>query len=172
MTIMRPHPDFDLRTMSSIQRTEARQPGDDHFSLKVEDATALSVSALPRTFGKSEIDELRMPLINKGLFERSDAELHMNLKNLDRDSYFRHQNTARLANVTTHHSNVFMIRLTLGYFVVDPRTGAVGEEYINETGEPNRSRGTYVVDRTIPVGFLRGKNMDAQRTILYSEVSE
>ncbi|MEL6109078.1 MAG: hypothetical protein AAFU85_23985, partial [Planctomycetota bacterium] len=116
--------------------------------------------------------QLRMPIINTGLFERSDAELHGSLLSHDRDSYFRHKNAARLANVTTHHSNVYMIRMTLGYFVVDPETGAVGEEYIRSTGEPIRSRGSYVVDRTIPIGFLQGESIDASRTILYQEVEE
>ena len=116
--------------------------------------------------------QLRMPMLNTGLFERSDAELHHSLVSHDRDSYFRHKNAARLANVTTHHSNVYMVRLTLGYFVVDPETGAVGDEYINATGEPLRSRATYVIDRSIPVGFLRGESIDTSRTILFEEIEE
>lgn len=122
--------------------------------------------------GNIDIEQLEMPLVNTGLFERPQAELHTSFRDLDRDSYFRNQNAARLAGVTTNHSNVFQIRLTLGYFVVDPTTGAVGREYINETGEPIRSRANFVVDRTIPTGFLRGKNMGAERMILYSEVTE
>ncbi|KAA5540692.1 hypothetical protein FYK55_20080 [Roseiconus nitratireducens] len=184
MTVLRPHPDFDIRTMSNAQRTAVNQPTDTRFSLEVEfdaatsplnDATQNSTDSVVvpgLTPNKQEVRELRMPLVNTGLFERPEAELHMNLRNLDRDSYYRFQNAARMSGVTTHHSNVFHIRLTLGYFVVDPTTGAVGREYINETGEPIRSRASYVVDRTIPVGFLRGKNMDAERTILYSEVEE
>ncbi|WP_182865786.1 hypothetical protein [Stieleria mannarensis] len=175
MMLMRPHPDFDERTMTAAQRnavtTGAAEPN--NFALDVEAATNGGSVTLPALApGNPDIVQLEMPLVNSALFERPQAELHKNLRDLDRDAYFRNQNTARLDGVTTHHSNVFQIRLTLGYFVVDPTTGAVGREYVNETGESIRHRANYVVDRTIPVGFLRGKDMGAERMILYSEVEE
>ena len=186
MGLLRSHPDFDLRTLSAAERASIQTPTNTDFSLEVEfDSTTLSVnreepetataasSILPNlTPNVNEVSRLRIPLVNSGLLERPQAELHMNRRGLDRDSYFRFQNAARMAGMTTNHSNVFLIRLTMGYFEVDPTTGAVGAEYINETGEPNRSRAIHIVDRTIPVGFLRGKNMNAERTFLYSEIAE
>lgn len=185
MGLLRLHPDFDFRTLSAADRntvqTAVLAPGNPDFSLRVEaDSTTDPVNDPGNNVNMpawdpnpvNEIDRLRMPMVNSGLLERPQAELHMNRRGLDRDSYFRYANAARMSNLTTSHSNVFLIRLTMGYFEVDPTTGAVGAEFINETGEPKRSRAVYVIDRTIPVGFLRGKNMDAQRTFLYSEISE
>nr|WP_143548092.1 hypothetical protein [Rhodopirellula sp. SM50] len=175
MMLMRPHPDWDERMLTAAQRnavaTGAMEPN--NFALDVEAATNGGSVTLPTLApGNPDIAQLEIPLVNSALFERPQAELHKNLRDLDRDSFFRNQNTARLQGVTTNHSNVFQIRLTLGYFVVDPTTGAVGREYVNETGEAIRSRANYVIDRTIPTGFLRGKNMGAERMILYSEIVE
>lgn len=204
MGLLRPHPDFDLRTLSPGQLnpgapgdTGALDPADTRFSLLVEaDATAnllndpTSGYSMPGLTNGTEselptedpgymsdpalaqVRELRMPLLNTGLFERPQAELHMNQRGLDRDSFFRYRHAARLAGMTTNHSNVYMVRLTLSYFEVDPETGAVGAEFITDTGAPERSRATYIIDRTIPVGFLRGKIMNTQDTILYSEFHE
>ena len=172
MSLLRPHPDFDLRTMPGADRNAvATAATDTRYSLGVEtqDAGGFAGAETPPT---PEVANLRMPLVNAGLFERPQAELHMNRSSFDRDSYFRYKNAARLANVTTHHSNVFLVRLTLSYFEVDATTGAVGAEYISNTGEPIRSRGTYLIDRTIPIGFLRGQNVNAEETILYAEVEQ
>ena len=113
-----------------------------------------------------------MSMLNRTLFERPQAELHTNYRGLDRDSFFRHQNTAKLANLTTAHSNVFIVRLTTSYFVVDPTTGAVREEYVDETGEPVRARATYIIDRSVPVGFLRGKAMNNRNAVLYEAIED
>ncbi|MCA9138403.1 MAG: hypothetical protein KDB00_16645, partial [Planctomycetales bacterium] len=171
MSLLRPHPDFDVRTMTNAQRTNVATAADTSFSLAVEtpDVGGFAPALTPPT---PEVRDLRMPLVNSGLLERPQADLHMNRRNLDRDSFFRYKNAARMANMTTGHSNVFLVRVTLGYFEVDATTGAVGAEYINNTGQPERSRGTFLIDRTIPIGFLRGKNMNAEKTILYSEVEQ
>lgn len=165
MSLLRPHPDFDVRGLGTTDQTAISNANDTSFSLQVE-------TPQPAPASPPEVSNLRMPLLNKGLFERSQADLHMSDRQLDRDSFFRYQNAARMAGVSTHHSNVFMMRLTLGYFEVDPETGAVGAEFISDTGTPQRSRATYVIDRTVPVGFLRGKVMNTEETILYSEILE
>ncbi|MCD0461802.1 hypothetical protein LOC72_20210 [Roseiconus lacunae] len=196
MGLLRPHPDFDLRTLTSDQITDIQNATDTRFSLEVEENTTMltinnpsNTNQLPLLTNGNEtetrpaggptfpaalqpITDLRMPIVNTGLFERPQAELHMNRRAKDRDSYFRHQHAARMAGMTTHHSNVFLVRMTVGYFVVDPQTGAPTQEYVTDTGEPKRTKATYVIDRTVPIGFLRGKNMNAAKTILYSEIEE
>ena len=180
----------DSRTTDYTRVQPAPSPRNDdsnRFALSVEvDATTsllndpnqgsagdYQIPTLPTTpVNRTGISTLTMPMVNSSLFERPQAELHMNLRNLDRDPFFRNQNTARLAGVSTHHSNVFMIRMTLGYFVVDPTTGAVAQEYVDETGDTIRKQGTYMIDRTIPVGFLRGRDIDVGRAILYAETEE
>ncbi|MEO1618692.1 MAG: hypothetical protein AAFV88_22775 [Planctomycetota bacterium] len=171
MGLLRPHPDFDERTMDVTQRNAFESTAGPttpihEYSVRVE--------ANPQIAGgvSTDISDLQVPLVNKTLFDRSREDLHKNFRNLDRDPHFRFKDSARMANVTTHHSNVFLIRLTMGYFVVDAQTGAVGQEYSDETGEPIRSKATYMVDRTIPVGFLPGRDLGVDRTILYSEVDE
>lgn len=174
MSMLRPHPDFDVRTMLPGDRNGVAQPNDTTFSLRVEQNVDSGGNPIapPETPATPEVADLRMPLVNTGLFERPQAELHMNRRNLDRDSFFRYKNAARMANMTTHHSNVFMVRMTLGYFEVDATTGAVGAEFISNSGEPQRSRATFIIDRTIPIGFIRGQNMNAEKTILFSEVEQ
>ncbi|WP_147868834.1 hypothetical protein [Stieleria maiorica] len=164
-------------------------PGDPIFALRVEqDPTGdgtyndggqpTNDTTLPATQVPADpaagpaINGLKISMLNSGLFERPQAELHSNFRHLNRDSKFRFENAARLANLTTNHSNVFLIRMTTSYFVVDPITGAVGQEYVDATGEPVRSKATFMVDRSIPVGFLRGKTLNARNTVIYSEVQE
>lgn len=198
MGVLRPHPDFDLRTLTNDQLSNnsaaspqdwgVTEPQSTRFSLSVEaDASASPLNDPSNSHttptltngmetapdpALDQVANLRMPLINSGLFERPQAELHMNQRALDRDSFFRYRDAARLAGMTTNHSNVYLMRLTLGYFEVDPETGAVGQEFVSDTGAPQRSRATYIIDRTVPVGFLRGKVMNAEDTILYSELQE
>ncbi|WP_253158371.1 hypothetical protein [Stieleria tagensis] len=177
MSILRPHPDFDLRLMDDTQRTSVQAQAGTTFSVRPENnqtgiLTSPAPPTMPSTAVSTELEGLVVPMVNTGLFERPQAELHRNRRNLDRDSYFKYRDAGRLANMTTNHSNVFMLRLTLGYFEVDATTGAVGAEHISDTGEPERNRATFIIDRTIPIGFMRGMNMNTEETILYSEVEE
>lgn len=199
MGLMRPHPDFDQRTMTQANRMAVNSPSNGLYSLLVEatpttpdvevdvlgnvpEQNAFPLAAYARQ-PRNEIDQLRMPLVNRSMFERSQAELDVQFRhlykhrgnfyrNLARDSGFRFQNVARMANVTTNHSNVFMVRMTIGYFVVDPTTGAVGGEYVGDTGKAERRQSTYVVDRSIPVGFVRGRAINALDTVIYSSEDE
>ena len=175
---MRPHPDFDIRTMSDTVRGEytsntLNPDGSEPFTIAVErDPTGGAVTLPMLNPSPPEVADLKMPLVNMGLFERPQAELHQNFRNLDRDSFFRHQNAAKLVNVTTHHSNVFTVRMTLGYFVVNPATGSVGQEYVTDTGSNLRSKATYIIDRTIPIGFLRGTDVNAMNAVIFSSLEE
>ena len=120
----------------------------------------------------SELNQHNFALVNKGLFERSQAELHRNFRNLDRDPFFRFQNQARLANLTTHHSNVFMVRFTIGYFNVDPATKAIGSEYLDPRVGYQRPRGMFIVDRSIPVGYVPGEKLNSDNVIIFSDIDQ
>ncbi|QDV82811.1 hypothetical protein [Planctomycetes bacterium TBK1r] len=183
----------DPTTYSVSVNSPSATGGDASFALVVEyDPTADAINdggqptndtTLPATQVRTDlpadtyntsvaVNRHKISMLNSGLFERPQAELHSNFRHLNRDSKFRFENAARLANLTTNHSNVFLIRMTTSYFVVDPITGAVGQEYVDATGEPVRSKATFMVDRSIPVGFLRGKTLNARNTVIYSEVQE
>jgi len=107
-----------------------------------------------------------------------------------RNEYFRLQKRQRMANMTTQRSSVFAMWITVGYFemeevavpipdnpdvpigsvsfagnLVEFRT-AIGREYGLDRGQVRRDRAFYVVDRSIPVGFFPGENLNVDKTIL------
>ncbi|MBN2581158.1 MAG: hypothetical protein JXB10_19410 [Pirellulales bacterium] len=119
--------------------------------------------------------------------------------NTDRNPYFRYQALQRLANLTTTRSNVYAVWITVGYFEVTPATlkqpyysmlglndaqkelikqqiypdgYELGQELGAETGEFERHRGFYIIDRSIPVGFQRGQDLNAENTILLKRYIE
>ncbi len=71
----------------------------------------------------------------------------------------------RLRNLVTNQSNVFAVWITTGYFEYDPDEG-IGQEYIGPSGKPERSKSFYIIDRSIPVGFAPGQQLNSDRTIL------
>ena len=52
--------------------------------------------------------------------------------------------------------------MTLGYFEVDS-TGAVTIEAGSDTGEIERHRAFYIIDRTIPVGYENGQDHNTDK---------
>lgn len=108
----------------------------------------------------------------------------------ERNEYFRLQKRQRMANLTTQRSSVFAVWLTVGYFeleevaipipndpnvplqnvnfdggLVEWRT-AIGREYGLDRGKVRRDRAFYVVDRSIPVGFFPGENLNVDQAVL------
>ena len=78
---------------------------------------------------------------------------------------------SRLANLTTTRSNVFAVRITVGYFEYDPSTG-VGPEYGWDNGQSRRHRGFYVIDRSIPVAYEPGQDLDTGNCVLVRRIVE
>jgi len=102
----------------------------------------------------------------------------------------------RLANLTTSRSGVFGVWITVGFFEVTPadpwidkngQPGAVqprfnndrelydlvyhdgyqlGRELGSDTGDTKRFRGFYLIDRTLPVAFKPGEDVNSDQTIL------
>ncbi len=82
----------------------------------------------------------------------------------------------RLANVATNRSNVFAIWVTIGFFecgqnggfvmVPDPNSPdpnnpvMMPKELGSDTGEIARHRGFYIFDRSIPVGYVTGRDLN------------
>jgi hypothetical protein len=50
-------------------------------------------------------------------------------------------------------------------FEYDPATG-FGREYVNLSGEAEREKSFYVIDRTVPVGFIPGEDLNTDRAVL------
>jgi hypothetical protein len=99
----------------------------------------------------------------------------------DRNPYFRYQGLQRLGNLTTTRSNVYSVWITVGYFEVTP-WGTVdvghpdgyqlGQELGSDTGEIERHRAFYMFDRSIPVGFQRGQDLNVEKAILLKRFIE
>lgn len=80
--------------------------------------------------------------------------------------FFRLKDSYRLANLTTTRSNVFAVWVTMGFFEVNDSDQPTGSELGEMTGDVKRYRSFYLIDRSIPVGFERGKNWNAENVIL------
>lgn len=182
MSISRPHPDLDVRRISVPDLNDMVTPvpvaGNaaeterlrDHYALKVEavptDSGTPNLTDYPRPADLT-VEDVRVRMFNSGLFERPTAELLENFRVMGRDPEFRYENEARLANLTTHQSNVYEMRVTIGYFEVDASTGAVGEEYTDPAIGIQRQRVYTIVDRSKPHGFVRGEDLNVENTVLY-----
>ena len=99
-----------------------------------------------------------------------------------RNPFFYYQMMQRLQNLTTTRSNVFAVWMTVGYFEVTPNSGGMdaahpdgyqlGRELGSDTGETERHRAFYMIDRTIPVGFQRGKDLNVEKAMLIKRFIE
>ncbi len=83
----------------------------------------------------------------------------------DRQNYIALQRMMRLPNLVSQQSNVLSVRLTIGFFEYDPVHG-LGPEHVGTSGETKRHRAFYVIDRSIPVGYRTGEDLNTEKTIL------
>jgi len=129
---------------------------------------------------------------DKPLFQyTSDAPVN----NTDRNPFFRYENIQRLGNLVTTRSNVYAVWITVGYFEVQPLTPQelaqlqstktepeiqriypgyykLGRELNVDTGEIERHRAFFIFDRSLPVGFSRGKDLNVEKAILVERYIE
>jgi hypothetical protein len=108
-----------------------------------------------------------------------------------RNPYFYFQDMQRYSNMITTRSNVYAIWMTVGYFEVTPWGGVgspmsgalvvddahpdgyqLGQEFGVETGEIKRHRAFYIYDRSLPVGFKRGENLNIDKGMLLKRYIE
>jgi hypothetical protein len=82
-------------------------------------------------------------------------------RNSDLDSYFRHQTASRLANTVTTRSNVFAVWVTIGYF-----------DGTTEVTPIQRHRGFFIFDRSIPVGYQPGKDLNVKDAVVLRRIIE
>ncbi|MGV3606138.1 MAG: hypothetical protein ACO1RA_07000 [Planctomycetaceae bacterium] len=109
------------------------------------------------------------PLLVTRVFDVGNA-----YRDTDRNSYFQYENYQKLGNILTTRSNVFAIWVTVGHFEVEDTTVseacpdglALGQELGADTGEINRIRSFYIIDRSIPAGFIPGRKLNSDNTIL------
>ena len=106
----------------------------------------------------------------------------------NRNPYFRYQALQKLGNVFSNHSNVFAIWLTVGYFEALPASNPnatdangnliypdgyqLGQELGSDSGNIVRHRSFYIFDRSIPVGFIRGRDINHDKAVLLKRFTE
>ena len=99
--------------------------------------------------------------------------------NRDVNPLMRYQTLMRMPNLVSDNSQVFVIRLTLGFFevsasdIMDPNAvDSVGREYKAEQGENRRYTAMFIVDRSIPVGFVPGEDLNTRDTVIYESYDQ
>lgn len=91
----------------------------------------------------------------------------------DRSASMRYQTLTRMPNLVSEQSQTYRVRVTLGYFEVDPVNLWLGEEYNANIGQNKRHQATYVIDRSIPVGFAGpGNAINEDQVIVFSGQAE
>jgi hypothetical protein len=97
-----------------------------------------------------------------------------------RSPFFRYLPLQKLMNNTTTNSNCFAVWITVGYFevedVTNPPNGSdprrypdgymLGQELGLDSGSTERHRGFYLIDRSIPVGFIPGVKLNSENVVL------
>ena len=102
---------------------------------------------------------------------------------INRNPYFRYQAIQKLGNVFSNHSNVFAVWITVGYFEVaaahrtavdagHPDGYQLGQELGSDSGDIVRHRAFYIFDRSIPVGFVRGQDINQDKAMLLKRFIE
>ena len=99
----------------------------------------------------------------------TQPEVH---RNRDRSAFTRYQSLMRLPNLISENSQVYLIRLTMGFFEVDVVTGDLGREYNEDIGQNRRYRALYIIDRSKEVGFIPGQNLNARDVVLFESYAQ
>lgn len=117
-----------------------------------------------------------------------------NAHDTNRNPYFRYQPLQKLGAVAANNSNCFAVWITIGYFEVEenrpnmtlpvgpgnlmtfdaahPDGYCLGQEIGIDSGEVTRHRSFYIIDRSIPVGFIPGSRLNTDDCILVRRLIE
>ncbi|QDU76402.1 hypothetical protein Pan97_34510 [Bremerella volcania] len=122
----------------------------------------------------------RTPLFDLRLADGSLGNDKMRHYRTDDNPMLRYQAYQRLGNIAGTQSNVFAVWITIGYFEVEPVAVSpthpdgwrLAEELGNDTGEINRHRAFYIIDRSIPVGYVPGEDLNVEDTIMLKRFIE
>ncbi len=152
-----------------------------------------NVSTLRKTFDPTNLTAQENPLFAPYPIPENQSEPNQSEWNLtdQENSYNQFEGVQRLSTMTTTRSNVYAVWVTVGYFEVckadppAPAPGAaqqhaaiypggyeLGPELGRSTGEVNRHRAFFIIDRTVPVGFERGRDLNAEDAVLLERFIE
>jgi hypothetical protein len=104
----------------------------------------------------------------------------------ERNTWFAYEPLIRAATNTTVRSEVYAIWVTMGFFEVQEATGMFPgttvkmypdgyrllREHGSQTGDIRRHKAFYIFDRSIPVGYLPGEDLNVAEGILVERLVE
>ncbi len=134
-----------------------RDPGADTF-------TPFATESIRDVFGylPGRNSNTRQTSRSPGGFRDSFTGLANAHRETDSNAVFRYQTMLQMENLVTVRSNVFAVWITVGYF--DAPAGGT------EVAPIERNRGFYIVDRSIPVAYERGKDHNVRDAILLRRI--
>jgi hypothetical protein len=95
-----------------------------------------------------------------------------------RDAFIRHQTLMRMPNLASDNSQTFVVWMTIGFFEVDETWNnlapgfvwrSMGREYNEDIGQNQRYQAMFIIDRSRPVGFLPGQNLNARDVVVFEK---
>lgn len=93
------------------------------------------------------------------------TDAHLNRQT---NPFLRYQTLMRMPNLASDNSQSYLVRLTMGFFEVDANnTDSLGAEYKEVSGENQRYKAMFIIDRSIPVGFIPGQDLNARDTVVF-----
>jgi hypothetical protein len=104
----------------------------------------------------------------------------------ERNTWFAYEPLIRAASNTTVRSEVYAIWVTMGFFEVEEATGTFPgttvsmypdgykllREHGSQTGDIRRHKAFYIYDRSIPVGYVPGEDLNVADGILVERLVE
>ena len=162
---------------------EIARGGVDHSDLDVGDVpegVGINATLLRPPFDATFPVDIRQRV---PLFTETGVTPAPTYANPNTNPFFQYQSLQRVSNLTTNRSNVYALWITVGYFEAenvpgfDPgesrsaasstaRATRLGQELGIDTGEVKRHRAFYIIDRSIPAGFIPGQDLNTENTVL------
>jgi hypothetical protein len=138
-------------------------------TLALFDDTAFDTNNLNANYSSSPISGTYTPPLPASFTPFRDS---------GRDAMFQYQMFTRLGNTTTNRSNVYAVWITLGKFQVqqvgvslsNPDGYKLVAPYNDAAGNQVKTRGFYIFDRSIPMGFQRGQDLNIEKGMLLERV--
>ncbi len=143
-------------------------PTSPYDPIQREPISPLQSTMLRRDFDRSGVSGIQQ---DKPIFQRQPTDPAVTApQNHDRSVVHQQLGISRLSNLATDQSNVFAVWLTVGFFEVDVATMGVGMEVGLDTGEVNRPKGFFIIDRSVPVMYEPGELNNALDTVQLSRI--
>ena len=94
-------------------------------------------------------------------------------QNRQRNPFVRYQTLMRMPNLVSDNSQLYLMRMTLGFFEVDAsNVNSLGREYNADIGQNERYQATFIIDRSKPVGFSPGENLNVRDTVVFESYAQ